>query len=125
MFSGTVLGSPQLLYNIIGSTPAGTEHLFLRSSPFASTRPTIPTARAIVIARVASPFSTDRAYQNLFLHGLQDYFKKATRIVKQGDVIAVPISTVQVHRQGEAESGTEDASHEDWDDINELEYGFC
>lgn len=65
----------------------------IRPSPFGSQRPTIPTATTVNIARVASAFSTDRTYQPLFLQALQGYFKDSTRLVKQGDVIAVAINT--------------------------------
>ncbi|KAI0948498.1 hypothetical protein AcV7_009223 [Taiwanofungus camphoratus] len=92
--SGTVSASPQLLHNIVaGSLMLSIPHVLLRSSPFGSRSPTIPMARSITIARVASPFSTDRAYQPLFLRALQDYFQGATRLVKPGDVIAVKIDS--------------------------------
>ncbi len=92
--------SPQLLYNIY---PQGAyerkPEVSLRPSPFGPRRPTIPTAKIVTIARVASAFSTDRAYQPLFLQALQTYFKRTTRLVKQGDVIAVGINTDALLRQ--------------------------
>ncbi|KAI0373357.1 AAA-domain-containing protein [Pilatotrama ljubarskyi] len=86
--------SPQLLYNLRehgGLEPKS--QVCIRPSPFGSRRPTIPVAKTVTIARVASAFSTDRTYQSLFLHALQSYFKDSTRLVKQGDVIAVGINT--------------------------------
>lgn len=79
----------------------------LRPSPFGSGKPSIPTARSMTIARVASPISTDRAYQPLFLRALQDYFKDTTRLVKQGDIISVAINTDDVLWQ--AGEGADDA----------------
>ena len=74
----------------------------LRPSPFGSRRPTIPVAKTVTIARVASAFSTNRAYQLLFLQALQGYFKQSTRLVKQGDIIAVGIDTDDLLRQPSA-----------------------
>ncbi|KAI0710443.1 AAA-domain-containing protein [Cerioporus squamosus] len=86
--------SPQLLFNIDpDNRSASTHEISLRPSPFGSRRPTIPVAKTVTIARVGSPFSMDRAYQPLFLQALQDYFKRTTRLVKQGDVITVGINT--------------------------------
>ena len=100
--------SPQLLHNITSSGPNTAAHeVSLRPSPFGSGKPAIPTARSVTIARVASPISTDRAYQPLFLRALQDYFKDTTRLVKQGDVITVAINTDEVLWQ--AGDGADDA----------------
>lgn len=97
MHSGPVRLSPQLLHNITSDNPNAPAHeVSLRPSPFGSGKPAIPTARSVTIARVASPISTDRAYQPLFLRALQDYFKDTTRLVKQGDVITVAINTDEV-----------------------------
>ncbi len=86
--------SPQLLFNIDPENRSASNfEITLRPSPFGSRRPTIPVAKTVTIARVGSPFSMDRAYQPLFLQALQDYFKRATRLVKQGDVITVGINT--------------------------------
>jgi peroxin-6 len=65
----------------------------LQTSPFGSGQPAIPTARTVTLARVASPLSTDRTYQPLFLRSLKVYFDGMKRLVKQGDVIAVGIDT--------------------------------
>ncbi|RPD65775.1 AAA-domain-containing protein [Lentinus tigrinus ALCF2SS1-7] len=91
--SGAYL-SPQLLFNIDPENRSASKpEVSLRPSPFGSRRPTIPVAKTVTVARVASAFSTDRAYQPLFLQALQDYFKETTRLVKQGDVITIGINT--------------------------------
>ncbi|KAI0806992.1 AAA-domain-containing protein [Fomes fomentarius] len=120
--------SPQLLYNIY---PQGAyerkPEVSLRPSPFGPRRPTIPTAKTVTIARVASAFSTDRAYQPLFLQALQTYFKRTTRLVKQGDVIAVGINTDALLRQ--TSSHDDDTVEEidfdlveDYENVNEIVY---
>lgn len=44
------------------------------------------------MARVASPISTDRTYQPLFLRSLKTYFK-TKHLAKQGDLIALSLDT--------------------------------
>lgn len=51
-------------------------------------------AKDVTLARIASPISTNRTYQQAFLSGLRSYFENSARIVKQNDVIAVPIDTL-------------------------------
>ncbi|KAI0637344.1 AAA-domain-containing protein [Trametes polyzona] len=95
--------SPQTLHNLRSSS--GIERkaeVCIRPSPFGSRRPAIPVAKTVTIARVASAFSTDRTYQPLFLSALQGYFKDTTRLVKQGDVIAVGINTDDLLRHASA-----------------------
>ena len=113
-YSGAYV-SPQLLFNIDPENRSASRlELSLRPSPFGSRRPTIPVAKTVTIARVASAFSTDRAYQPLFLQALQDYFKRTTRLVKQGDVITVGISTDELlgYSIVASEEGDEEAEPE-------------
>lgn len=84
--SSLVTAPPTVLYNICSKA---TEDLILRHIAL----PTIPTATSITIARVASPFSTDKKYQPLFLRGLKEYFAERKRLVKMGDIIGIPIDT--------------------------------
>ena len=110
--------SPQLLHNV---NPTGAfdrkSDVCMRPSPFGSRRPTIPVAKTVTIARVASAFSTVRAYQPLFLDALQRYFKRSTCLVKQGDIIAVGINTDDLLRQP---SGLdEDGADEVVEDVDE------
>ncbi|KAF7359478.1 Peroxisomal biogenesis factor 6 [Mycena sanguinolenta] len=92
--NGIVQASPILLHNIccVSASPPTTT-LSLHPSPFGSGQPAIPTARAVTIARVASPISVDRAYQPAFLRSLKAYFNDSKRLVKQGDLIAVGVDT--------------------------------
>ncbi|KAK0228292.1 AAA-domain-containing protein [Armillaria fumosa] len=92
--TGCALGSPVLLHNICGeSTPSLTSTIQLRPSPFGSGKPVIPNARSITIARVASPMSVDRTYQNLFVAALQRHFEGAPTLVKAGDIVSVALNT--------------------------------
>ncbi|KAI0328087.1 AAA-domain-containing protein [Cubamyces sp. BRFM 1775] len=118
--------SPQLLHNLRSQTGPNRSHdVCIRPSPFGARRPTIPVAKTVTIARVASAFSTDRAYQALFLQALQSHFKDTTRLVKQGDVIAVGINTDDSAPDGEDSDEGQDAPDTDTNassEYNELVY---
>ncbi|KAK2007176.1 ATPase [Colletotrichum eremochloae] len=52
-----------------------------------------PYARDITIQHVRSPVTAERAYQSAVLGGLKRYFAQSIRLVRTGDLIAVPIDT--------------------------------
>ena len=96
-YRNTVAGSPMLLHNtFVDEVDAFSPQpplLHIRSSPFGSFAPAIPIARSITIARVASPISTNRQYQQLFTESLKSYFEGTKRLLKQGDLVAISIDT--------------------------------
>lgn len=53
--------------------------------------PSIPTAKTVTVARVASRISTNRIYQQALLQSLKDYFDRSKRLISQGDLLAVPV----------------------------------
>lgn len=86
----TACGSPTLVHNVV--SPALPPHsLALRPSPFGSHHPAVPVASSATIARIASPHASDRSFQPLFLRALKTYFQGRKRLVKKGDIMAVPI----------------------------------
>lgn len=54
----------------------------------------VPTCGEMTISRVASPVTTERAYQSSFLGGLRSYFELSHRVVCLNDVIAIPLDTL-------------------------------
>ncbi|KAF9228544.1 AAA-domain-containing protein [Gyrodon lividus] len=81
--------SPTLLHNLC---PSGLKQIVVSASPFGARDSIRPTARSITLARVASPFSTDRRYESLFINALHSYFGSSTRLVRDGDVIPLCIN---------------------------------
>jgi peroxin-6 len=103
------MGSPVLLHNLFSpSNDRPNGRISLRASPFGSRQPAIPTARAVTVARVASPISTDRTYQLLFLRSLKNYFGVKKRLVKKGDLIAIGVDTDSVCRVVEINPNPDD-----------------
>ena len=99
--------SPLLQYNL--SRDCSSPSLLIRASSFGSGPLDIPVVRTLSVARVASPFSTDRTYQALFLLALKQHFQGAKRLVKQGDIIAVGIDTDALRRLRSNEATSDDA----------------
>jgi len=52
-----------------------------------------PYARDVTIQQIRTPVSSEKALQTAILGGLKSHFAKSLRIVKTGDLIAVPIDT--------------------------------
>ncbi|KAI8632313.1 peroxisomal biogenesis factor 6 [Xylariaceae sp. FL1651] len=52
-----------------------------------------PYARDVTIQQIRTPISSEKALQTAILGGLKNHFAKSLRIVRTGDLIAVPIDT--------------------------------
>jgi peroxin-6 len=81
------------MHNIVGAFSAEMPRVHLQPSPFGSREPAIPTAKSVTLARIASPFSTHSAYEDIFLQGLKNHFQSQRRLMKEGDIIPIVINT--------------------------------
>ncbi|KAI0418062.1 peroxisomal biogenesis factor 6 [Xylaria grammica] len=52
-----------------------------------------PYARDVTIQQIRTPLSSEKSLQTAILGGLKSYFARSLRIVRTGDLIAVPIDT--------------------------------
>lgn len=50
-----------------------------------------PTAKELTLMKISTPASNERSLQNALFVGLKKHFAESTRIVRKGDLIAVPI----------------------------------
>ena len=76
-------------------------------------RPTdLPVAQSVTIARIASEYSMNKRYQSMVLKGLKEYFQQCQRVVRQGDILAIPIDTAQTRFQSEQQEVTEESAEE-------------
>lgn len=100
--------------SVLPSASPETTSFSIRATPFGPRAPPIPTARAVTVARVASPLANDRTYQPLFLRGLRRYFEGTVRLVKEGDLIAVGIDEDSVRFvNGESAGGENEQEGEE------------
>lgn len=93
--------------------------IYLLPIPSGRRLPSVPIAKYMTLARIASPVSIDKKYEERFTIGLRKYFeqpgrcgngessteKAQMRLVKQGDVIAIPIPREQDSSIEATESG--------------------
>lgn len=66
-----------------------------------------PSARDLTIQQIRTPVSSEKALQTAILGGLKSYFARSLRIVRTGDLIAVPIDT-QLGRALQETTGSND-----------------
>ncbi|KAJ3843702.1 AAA-domain-containing protein [Lentinula raphanica] len=94
-------GSPVLLHNLVREKHLSPPSISLHPSPFGSRPPSVPIARSVTIARVASPSSINKQYQSSFLDALKAHFSIGRHLVQQGDLVAVGIDTDSTLRGGD------------------------
>ncbi|KAL7934437.1 AAA domain-containing protein [Trichoderma chlorosporum] len=95
--SPAAYASPILIANIDGATHLRISVLKKSSYQGKGTLPKFasasqpPYAKDIAIHHIRTPISAERAYQTAVLGGLKRYFAHKLRLVRQGDLIAVPV----------------------------------
>ncbi|TFB00996.1 Peroxisomal biogenesis factor 6 [Trichoderma ghanense] len=95
--SPAAYASPILIANIDGATHLRISPLRKSSYQGKGTLPKFasasqpPYAKDIAIHHIRTPISAERAYQTAVLGGLKRYFAHKLRLVRQGDLIAVPV----------------------------------
>ncbi|PHH77682.1 hypothetical protein CDD82_3393 [Ophiocordyceps australis] len=97
--SPTAYASPILLANLDNATylrisaPKKTSHFGKQTQTRFGGASNPPYAKDIAIHSIRTPISTERAYQTAVLGGLKRYFSRKIRLVRTGDLIAVPVDS--------------------------------
>ncbi|KJZ73061.1 Peroxisomal biogenesis factor 6 [Hirsutella minnesotensis 3608] len=107
--------SPILLANIDNASYLRISALKRASYPVKGTLPRFtsasqpPFAKDISICHIRTPISAERAYQTAVLGGLKRYFARKIRLVRPGDLIAVPVDAQlgRVLQEGSGSGGSE------------------
>lgn len=81
---------PPILYHNIVNEVLPSSNASVRVHKVSRKKET-PIAKAVVLARVPSPASMDRALQTAFLSALKVYFERCRRIVRPGDLLLLGI----------------------------------
>jgi peroxin-6 len=95
--SPTVYLSPILLANMENTPYCRLSPLKRAIQPIKVSQPKItsssqpPFARELTLLKVSTPFSTERTLQNALFAGLKRHFASRTRVVRKGDLVAIPI----------------------------------
>jgi peroxin-6 len=89
------VGSPVLLRNICPDQSDCAEHvdwIFLHPSrPPQLDALCLPLAQCVTVTPIVSPLAKTRALRSLFLQRLKEYFEVRTRLIKEGDIIAITL----------------------------------
>lgn len=93
MESDTIYLSPFLIFNL-GNPSIIDVTLPLERKDTHDFTQYVKIAKEVTISRLASVVTTDKTLQLAFLSGLRTYFESCNRIVRNGDLIAVPIDTI-------------------------------
>ena len=72
-----------------------------------------PLAQEVAIQQVRTPVAAERDFQTAILVGLKVHFEKKLRLIKTGDLIAIPIDAQLGRTLGEAAASTENTSIRD------------
>jgi peroxin-6 len=116
----TVYLSPVLLANLnspthvsIASLPLSRRQSIKRNPsgrPGSASPPAPPVAAEMTLRKVVTPISSERALNNMLFANLKEHLERKQRIVKDGDLIAVPIDETLGRSiyEGEAEQDGND-----------------
>lgn len=95
--SPTVFLSPVLLANM-DQTPycrlsplKRTSQVMKMPHPKITSTSRPPFASELTLYKISTPFSIERVLQNALFSGLKHHFSSCTRVVKKGDLVAIPI----------------------------------
>jgi peroxin-6 len=114
--------SPILLSNLAHATHVRLSSLTAKHQESSAPRPTMkkakidrfsspPVAKELTILRISTPLSTERSLQTGIFTALKQYFESKRRIVRQGDIIALPVDT-SVSRLLAQPAGASEVDHE-------------
>jgi peroxin-6 len=93
--SDPILIPPDLFRSLFPDPSTSFTDITISPTPFGARTPTLPTAKTITLARIATTEGVDKRYERSWLKGLRRHFAKASgeegRLIRRGDVLAVPI----------------------------------
>lgn len=96
--------------------------VFLTPTPFGARTPTLPVAKSVTVARVATAEGVDKRYERAWLRGLKRVFNTSSgqasvsgtgRLVRRGDIFGVPVY------RDRAVTEDDDLSDDDDDEVSD------
>ncbi|KAF2724938.1 AAA-domain-containing protein [Polychaeton citri CBS 116435] len=73
-----------------------------------------PTASEVTLRKVVTPLSSERALNNLLFTNLKDHFERRQRVMKSGDLVAIPIDEALARSMYDGEEGESGATLSQW-----------
>ncbi|WWD03593.1 hypothetical protein V865_001647 [Kwoniella europaea PYCC6329] len=126
-----ILLSPSLHRSLLSSSSSGGS-IIVQPTSFGARSPTLPTAKTLTLARIATAEGTDKRYERSWLKGLKSYFSTKNKrqskgkskdeadgiLVKTGDIISIPvfISKPLGDNENVEEEDEDEESDDRWND---------
>ncbi|WVW86025.1 hypothetical protein I302_108063 [Kwoniella bestiolae CBS 10118] len=94
---------PPSLHHSLLPTSSSNGSIIVQPTPFGARSPTLPTAKTLTVARIATSEGIDKRYERSWLKGLKAYLSinrkgkgksnddSDGRLVRRGDIISVPV----------------------------------
>ncbi|WVQ67038.1 uncharacterized protein L199_005231 [Kwoniella botswanensis] len=133
-----ILLSPSLHRSLLPSSSSGGS-ITVQPTSFGARLPTLPTAKTLTLARIATAEGTDKRYEKSWLKGLKSYFSTKDKrqskgkskdeadgiLVKTGDIISIPVYISKPLGDNENIAQEEDDEEDDdsWNDRNPIASG--
>ena len=117
--SRPILLSPALYRTLIPVNYHSTTDILVLPTAFGSRVPTLPVARTITLARVATAEGVDKRYERAWVRGLKGYFTREKeggvpfdkrRLVKRGDIIPIPVGIDKLMLDDDTEAEQQQSS---------------
>ena len=101
------------LYRALFPTPSTSSEVLVQPPPFGARRPTLPIARTITLARIATTEGVDKRYERSWLRELKAHFSRkhgegedSPKLIRRGDIISVPIRIGRPVESGDSSSSS-------------------
>ena len=121
-----ILVPPDLYRSLFDNPSSSSPEIILQPTPFGARQPSIPTAKTITMARIATTEGTDKRYERSWLQSLKRHFggnmknqgrirTDSSRLVRRGDVISVPVWIDKPLGEEDHHSSSSDVADSDHD----------
>nr|XP_019010198.1 uncharacterized protein I206_04666 [Kwoniella pini CBS 10737]OCF48979.1 hypothetical protein I206_04666 [Kwoniella pini CBS 10737] len=115
---------PASLYRSL-SISSSSSHLTVQPTPFGARQPSLPIAKTMTLARIATAEGVDKRYERAWLKGLKAYFSNKCkgkskdtdngneRLIRSGDIISIPVYLSKPMESDETIEDDEEDENED------------
>lgn len=120
-----MLITPSTFRALFGPNMSSSAEVSVLPTSFGAREPTLPVARTMTLARIATPEGVDKRYERAWLRGLKSLFtagstgknrdENGLRMVKRGDIFSIPVwrdKPVASDGESEEEESSSDSDEE-------------
>ncbi|WRT70350.1 uncharacterized protein IL334_007348 [Kwoniella shivajii] len=121
---------PPSLHRSLLNTSDSTKSVIVQPTPFGARLPTLPTAKTVTLARIATSEGVDKRYERSWLKNLKRHFTtskgknkedECRRLVRRGDIISIPVYPAKPLPADNTTGNNSDSDSELDLDVDEIE----